>query len=196
MFAFDPRRTLSAAAITEVERVVLGPHRRLILAMRRVTSAGVSLSALDLSASALRAAGRSRQRESQALRFGIAERSMSTARLMTAATLRSATVKSLPSRYFCSATAPSRTSKGAAKTLRASLRLMASRSAAGRRMACSDQMLTPRSTSVTAHKLHCQAPASPFFFKGSATTEMCSLSLHDVLPSEAKVLSTARTAYA
>src|SRR5215475_2121260 len=128
--------------------------------MRRITSAGVSLSALDLSASAFRAAGRSRQRVSQALRFGVAERSMSTARLMTAATLRSATVKSLPSRYFCLATAASRTLNGAAKTFKASLRLMASRSAGGRRTACSDQMLTPRSTSVTAHRLHCHAVAA------------------------------------
>src|SRR5262249_49089791 len=101
----DPKRALSGAALTELEWVVHGPHRRLILAMRWITSAGVSLSALALSASAFRAAGRSRQRVSQALRFGVAERSISTARLMTAATLRSATVKSLPSRYFCLATA-------------------------------------------------------------------------------------------
>ena len=70
----------------------------LILAMRRVTSAGVSWSALVLSASAARAAGRSRQRVSQALRFGTADKSMSMARLMMAATLRSATVKLSPSR--------------------------------------------------------------------------------------------------
>ena len=52
MSALDPKRTLGALAMIEIKRVMLGSHRRLILAMCRVTSAGVSLSALVLSASA------------------------------------------------------------------------------------------------------------------------------------------------
>ena len=60
--------------LAEVERAGLRAHRRLIRAMRRVTSAGVSLSALVFSASAARAAGRSRQRVSQAFRFGVADK--------------------------------------------------------------------------------------------------------------------------
>src|SRR5580698_4633084 len=103
--------------LTEVERArslahrVLA-HRRLIRAMRRVTSGGVSLSALVFSSSAARAAGRPRQRDSQAFRCGTADKSMSMARLITAATLRSATVKSLPSRYGVLAKAASRTLNG------------------------------------------------------------------------------------
>src|ERR1700730_3939553 len=151
--------------LTEVERagsLAHGSlaHRRLIRAMRRITSGGVSLSALGFSASAARAAGRSRQRVSQALSFGVADKSMSMARLMTAATLRSATVKSSPSRYGVSAKAASMTLNGAAMTFNASSRKAASRSCGGRRTACSDQILTPRSTSAMAQKLHCQALAS------------------------------------
>src|SRR5580693_1979890 len=136
-------------------------HRRLIRAMRRVTSGGVSLSALVFSANAARAAGRSRQRVSQAFRFGAADKSMSMARLMTAATLRSATVKSSPSRYRVLAKAASSTANGAAMTFSASSRKAALRSSGGKRTACSDQILTPRSTSAMAQKLHCQAFASP-----------------------------------
>src|SRR5579864_6148951 len=84
--------------LTEVEGDKSLAHSRLIRAMRRVTSGGVALSALLFSVSAWRAAGRSRQRVSQSFRFGRCDKSISTARLMTAATLRSATVKSLPSR--------------------------------------------------------------------------------------------------
>ena len=50
------------ASVNKIMRAVPGSQRRLILAMCRVTSAGVSSSALALSANALRAAGRSRQR--------------------------------------------------------------------------------------------------------------------------------------
>src|SRR5258708_37565234 len=151
--------------LSEVERAGLLAHRRLIRAMRRVTSGGVSLSALVFSSSAARAAGRSRQRVSQSFRCGTADKSMSMARLMTAATLRSATVKSLPSRYGdlygILAKAASSTANGAAMTLSASSRRPALRSCGGRRTACSDQILTPRSTSAMAQKLHCQALASP-----------------------------------
>src|SRR6202035_2078937 len=108
--------------LTEVEWASFLAHRRLIRAMRRVTSGGVSLSALVFSASAARAAGRSRQRVSQALRCGAADKSISMARLMTAATLRSATVKSLPSRYGVLAKAASSTANGAATTFSASSR--------------------------------------------------------------------------
>ena len=79
-----------------LQRTWLRAHRRLIRAIRRVTSTGVAASAAFFSASASRAAGRSRQRVSHAFRFGIALKSISIARLMTAATLRSATVNSLP----------------------------------------------------------------------------------------------------
>src|SRR5580704_16743914 len=147
--------------LTEVERAGLLAHRRLIRAMRRVTSGGVSLSALVFSSSAARAAGRSRQRVSQAFRFGTCDKSISTARLMTAATLRSATVKSSPRRYGVLTRAVSSTLNGAAMTFSASSRSATLRSCGGRRTACSDQILTPRSTSAMAQKLHCQALASP-----------------------------------
>src|SRR5580693_5548023 len=147
--------------LTEVEGTGSLAHRRLIRAMRRVTSGGVSLSALVFSASAVRAAGRSRQRVSQTFKFGVADRSISMARLTTAATLRSATVKLLPSKYGVLLKAASSTPNGAAITFSASSRKAASRSLGGKRTACSDQMLTPRSTSAIAQKLHCHALASP-----------------------------------
>src|SRR3954447_3954887 len=81
-----------------LERIWLRSHSRLVRAMRRVTSAGVAWSAAVFNFKASRAAGRSRQRVSQAFRFGTALKSISMARLMTAATLRSATVNSCPSR--------------------------------------------------------------------------------------------------
>src|SRR3954454_20272137 len=84
--------------LPQVERAGCRAHSGLIREIRRVTSTGVAASAAFFSASAARAAGRSRQRVSQAFRFGVVPRSISIARLMTAATLRSATVKSLPSR--------------------------------------------------------------------------------------------------
>src|SRR5579862_5965689 len=146
--------------LPEVEGAGFLAHRRLIRAMRRVTSGGVSLSALAFSASAVRAAGRSRQRVNHAFRFGVADKSMSIARLMTAATLRSATVKSSPSRYGVLAKAASSTLNGAAITFSASSRNASLRSCGGRRTACSDQILTPRSTSAMAQKLHCHALAS------------------------------------
>jgi len=73
-------------------------HKRLCRAIARVTSTGTWASASARNARAARAAGRSRQRLSQSPTRGIADRSMSMARLMTAATLRSATVNSGPSR--------------------------------------------------------------------------------------------------
>src|SRR6202034_733013 len=145
--------------LSDIERPRI--HSRLIRAMRRVTSAGVALSESVFNFSAARAAGRSRQHASQFLRCGHGERSMSMARLMTAATLRSATVKFSPSRYGCAATAASSTLNGAATTLSASSRSAGSRSAGGSRTACSDQILTPRSTSAIAQTLQCQARASP-----------------------------------
>ena len=96
---------------------------------------------------------------------------MSMARLMTAATLRSATVKSSPSRYGVLAKAASSTLNGAAMTFSASSRKAALRSCGGRRTACSDQILTPRSTSAMAQKLHCQALASPSSVAGIELAE-------------------------
>src|SRR5665647_2821392 len=89
IYAAGRGNAMAAGHFSTHRQAEFWPYSRLILAMRRVTSAGVSRSALVLSASTARAAGRSRQRSSQALRFGTADRSMSTARLMTAATLRS-----------------------------------------------------------------------------------------------------------
>src|SRR5579862_5451024 len=112
--ALPVQRQSLVHGLTEVEGTSSLAHRflahsRLIRAMRRVTSGGVALSALVFSASAWRAAGRSRQRVSQSLRFGVADKSIAMARLMTAATLRSATVKSSPSRYGVLAKAASST---------------------------------------------------------------------------------------
>src|SRR5262249_36326252 len=69
-------------------------YSRLWRAIARVTSTGTAASAVARNARALIAAGRSRQRLSHRSRCGVADRSMSIARLITAATLRSATVKS------------------------------------------------------------------------------------------------------
>src|SRR5882724_11225611 len=76
---------LAGVERTWLERTWRPGHSRLVRAMRRVTSAGVALSAAVFSASAARAAGRLRQRVSQAFRFGTALRSISMALLITAA---------------------------------------------------------------------------------------------------------------
>src|SRR5271166_5277229 len=83
-----------------------------------------------------------------------------------AATLRSATVNSPPRRYPPPASAPSSTLNGLSSTLSASARRSPSRSADGRRSACNDQILTPRSTTCTDHRLHCHAFASPSMVAG------------------------------
>src|SRR5262245_27096726 len=73
-------------------------YSRLWRAIVRVTSTGTAASAVARNVRALIAAGRSRQRLSHRSRCGVADSSMSIARLITAATLRSATVKSSPRR--------------------------------------------------------------------------------------------------
>src|SRR5262249_33756431 len=76
---------------SNIWRLSRPPHGRLIRAIMRVASAGVAASASARNLSAARAAGRSWQRRSQSASRGVAARSMSMARLITAATLRSAT---------------------------------------------------------------------------------------------------------
>jgi len=89
---------------------------RLCQAIARVTSTGTWASAAARSAR-----GRARRRALEAApeqspMRGVAERSMSIARLITAATLRSATVKSSPSRYERPQSAPSSTLNGPSTT--------------------------------------------------------------------------------
>src|SRR5262249_34315677 len=84
---------IARLAIKQDAGAALGHRRysRLLRAIVRVPSRGTSASACARKASAARAAGRSRQRASQSPMRGVAERSISMARLMTAATLRLST---------------------------------------------------------------------------------------------------------
>ena len=154
------RERLAAMVCAEVERAGLRPSvtagwsGRSAASRRPASRRRPSV----LSASAARAAGRSRQRVSQAFRFGTALKVHVDRAADDGGDVEIGDGEVVAEQIgLLPRPRASSTLNGATSTFSASARLAASRSAGGRRTACSDQMLTPRSTSVTAHRLHCQA---------------------------------------